>query len=153
MECLWCIGETDYHTGPLSFLSVVISILMTWRSSSKIYIHHWVKLRKNASHIPSHLLRPALHKAGAPKCATHVPFTLRPWGEKWRKKSCGKNLLPTNSLLISEFCAFHQLAVVFLPTQIPCRLYVCKNIKKNTIFELSCLSDSANAKTVFSFQV
>jgi len=82
-----------------------------------MYIHHWVELRKTVSHIPSHLLRPALHKAGAPKCATHVPFTLRPW-EKWRKKSCGKNLLPFNSLLISEICAFHQLSVVFLPTDI-----------------------------------
>jgi len=34
-----------------------------------------------------------------------------------------------------------------------CRLYVGKNIKKNTIFVLSCLSYSANTRTVFSLQV
>jgi len=47
-------------------------------------------------------------------CALHAK-TLR---VEMKKKNCGKNLLPINSLLISEICDFHQLAVVFLPTQI-----------------------------------
>ena len=59
-------------------------------------------------------------------CALHAK-TLR---EEMKKKSCGKNLLPINSLLISERYAYHQLEVDFANTDVNVVCMLAKTLRK-----------------------